>query len=217
MKFGVVIFPGSNCDRDCVHVAQTVSGNKVESLWHKETSLPRLDCLIIPGGFSYGDYLRPGAIAHFSPIMPEVKAFAERGGLVLGICNGFQILVETGLLPGALMRNVSLKFICDRVTLEIENNKLPFTCRYPAHSLVSMPIAHMEGNYFADSETLKRIEDNNQIVFRYHGDNPNGSLHSIAGVCNEKGNVLGMMPHPERVAETLLGGQDGRLLFESII
>ncbi len=225
MKFGIVVFPGSNCDHDCYHIVKHVLGQEAEYIWHKGTEIKGFDCLILPGGFSYGDYLRTGAIAKFSPVMKAVKEFAEAGGLVIGICNGFQILVEAGLLPGALMRNRDLKFICEDRYLRVESNGTPFTRLYKKGEVVKIPIAHADGNYFADEETLKRLQDNGQIIFRYcdaDGDaseaaNPNGSLLNIAGICNEKGNVLGMMPHPERCAEEILGNSDGKRVFESLI
>lgn len=225
MKFGVVVLPGSNCDHDCYYVARHVFNQEVEFLWHRDRDLKGSDCVIIPGGFSYGDYLRPGAIGRFSPIMQEIVEFARKGGLVLGICNGFQVLTEAGLLPGALMRNSSLRFICDFVHIKVENNRIPFTSQYKEGEVLKMPIAHNDGNYFVDEETLKRLEDGGQIIFRYcspDGEvtpryNPNGAIGNIAGVCNEKGNVLGMMPHPERVCEAILGGVDGRGVFESVI
>jgi phosphoribosylformylglycinamidine synthase I len=225
MKFGIIVFPGSNCDSDCMHVARTVLGCSAEFVWHKETDLKKSDVIIIPGGFSYGDYLRCGAIAKFSPIMREVVAFANNGGPVLGICNGFQVLVESGLLPGALMRNAGLKFICDTATLKLNNNKITATKKGNAEAIYRMPIAHMEGNYFNDAEGLKRLKGNGQIVFQYANEkgevteaaNPNGAQLNIAGICNENGNVLGMMPHPERVSEDLLGGHDGKFIFESLI
>ncbi len=225
MKFGVVVLPGSNCDHDCYYVAKHVLGQDAEFLWHKDRDLKGSDCVIIPGGFSYGDYLRPGAIGKFSPIMQEIIRFAENGGLVLGICNGFQVLTEAGLLPGVLMRNSSLRFICDYVYLRAENNVIPFTTEYRRGEVLRMPIAHNDGNYFVDDETLKRLEENGQIVFRYCSEegeitpesNPNGAVSNIAGVCNKEGNVLGMMPHPERCCEEILGGMDGRGVFISII
>ncbi|MBI2083331.1 MAG: phosphoribosylformylglycinamidine synthase subunit PurQ [Deltaproteobacteria bacterium] len=217
MKFGVVVFPGSNCDRDAFHVLKDLLKQPVRYLWHKETDLRGVDCVILPGGFSYGDYLRTGAIARFSPIMTEVIRHAERGGLVLGICNGFQILTEAGLLPGVLMRNANLQFICENVSLRVENNQTLFTKHYAPNTVVTMPIAHGDGNYFSDEETLKRLEGEGRVVFRYHPRNPNGAIHDIAGIMNEKGNVLGMMPHPERCSEVLLGNEDGRRLFESLI
>ncbi|MDO8446775.1 MAG: phosphoribosylformylglycinamidine synthase subunit PurQ [Deltaproteobacteria bacterium] len=225
MKFGIVVFPGSNCDHDCYHVVKNVLGQEAEYIWHKETQINGFDCLILPGGFSYGDYLRTGAIAMFSPVMKEVKEFADEGGLVIGICNGFQILVEAGLLPGVLMRNKDLKFICENRYIRVESNDFPFTRLYKKGEVVRMPIAHADGNYFADDETLKRIQDNGQIIFRYcdadgnitENANPNGSLLNIAGICNEKRNVLGIMPHPERCAEDILGNVDGKRFFESVL
>ena len=226
MKFGVIVFPGSNCDHDCYHVAKHVMGQETDYIWHKDRpSLEGYDCVVIPGGFSYGDYLRPGAIARDSPITDEIKKYAESGGLVIGICNGFQILIETGLLPGVLMRNRSLKFICEDVHLKVENRDTPFTSEYSKDEVVKIPIAHHDGNYFADMDTLKKLKENNQIIFRYStaaGDvtveaNPNGSVLNIAGICNEKRNVLGMMPHPERCAEGILGNEDGKKIFESIV
>lgn len=223
MKFGVVVFPGSNCDQDCVDVAGQVFAQPVQKIWHKETSLKGVDIVIIPGGFSYGDYLRCGAIAKFSPIMKEIATFASKGGKVLGICNGFQILIESGLLPGVLMQNFGLKFICDSVYLKLKTSSNPFTSKGIPGSLYQMPIAHKEGNYFIDPEGLKRLQD--QIVFQYcdalgqvtEESNPNGSILSIAGITNKEKNVLGMMPHPERRCEPILGGVDGRLIFESLI
>jgi phosphoribosylformylglycinamidine synthase I len=225
MKFGIIVFPGSNCDHDCYHVTKHLFKQKTEYIWHKDKDLQGSDCVILPGGFSYGDYLRPGAIAQFSPILKEIISFANRGGLVLGICNGFQILVETGLLPGVLMRNKSLRFICDTVNLRVENNRTPFTTSYEDGDVIKMPIAHNDGNYFVDDETLKRLEDNGQIVFRYAGPggettveyNPNGALKNIAAICNKSGTILGMMPHPERRCESVLGGEEGKGIFESVI
>lgn len=217
MKFGIVVFPGSNCDRDCYQTVHAVLRQPASYIWHKETKLPKVDCLILPGGFSYGDYLRTGAIARFSPIMKEIISFAKKGGLVLGICNGFQVLTEAGLLPGVLMRNTNLKFICKTVSLKVENTDTRFTKRYTLHPLVKMPIAHGDGNYYTDDEALKRLEGERQVVFRYEGENPNGSLASIAGILNRQGNVLGMMPHPERCSEKMLGNEDGRKLFESLV
>ena len=216
VKFGVVVFPGSNCDADSHHVVTRVLGCSAEYLWHKETSLKNCYVIILPGGFSYGDYLRCGAIAKFSPIMAEVRHFVRKGGRVIGICNGFQILVETGLLPGALIRNRDLKFICDWVGLKLKNNQTLFTRKGKKEAAYRMPIAHGEGNYFIDLEGLKKLEDNNQIVFEYE-DNPNGSIGNIAGICNKEGNILGMMPHPERASEALLGSEDGKFIFESLI
>jgi len=225
MKFGVVFFPGSNCDHDCYHVVKHVFKQDADFVWHKESRLADYDCLILPGGFSYGDYLRPGAIAKFSPIMNEVKRFALDGGLVLGICNGFQILLETDLLPGAMIRNRDLKFICKDVYIRLEENDTPFTNQGKVGDVARMPIAHFDGNYFADEETLAELQENRQIVFRYctrNGDitddaNPNGASLNISGICNKERNVLGMMPHPERCSEDILGNEDGRLIFQSII
>ncbi|HMU44127.1 MAG TPA: phosphoribosylformylglycinamidine synthase subunit PurQ [Ignavibacteriaceae bacterium] len=223
-KFGVVVFPGSNCDHDAYHVLKNINGFTVNFLWHKLTDLKNCDVIILPGGFSYGDYLRTGAIARFSPIMNSVIEFAERGGIVLGICNGFQILLEAGLLPGVMLKNKSLQFVCKDVYLSIENNNTVFTKLFENQKVIKVPIAHGEGNYFTDEKTLTRLEKNNQIVFRYSGvdgtindeANPNGSLSNIAGIINEKGNVLGMMPHPERCSDPVLGNTDGNFLFQSI-
>ncbi|MDD4178695.1 MAG: phosphoribosylformylglycinamidine synthase subunit PurQ [Candidatus Margulisbacteria bacterium] len=217
MKFGVIVFPGSNCDHDCHDVVKHVLKQPVEYIWHQETTLDHLDCLILPGGFSYGDYLRCGAIARFSPIMENVKKFADRGGLVIGICNGFQVLTEAGLLPGALKRNNNLHFICKHVTIRVENDQTPFTNQLVNKQALNVPIAHGEGNYTCDKATLSELKRNKQIVFTYQGENPNGSIDSIAGICNKKRNVLGMMPHPERASESLLGSEDGLLIFKSII
>ena len=218
MKWGVVVFPGSNCDQDCHDVLKNGLRQGVDFIWHKSTTqnIRGYDVIVLPGGFSYGDYLRAGAMAKFSPVMKEVVAFAKQGGLVLGICNGFQVLVETGLLPGALLKNASLKFVCDTITLNVENQRNPFTNRYQKNEKIRMPVAHMEGNYFIDQKGLEKLKKNHQIIFRYV-ENPNGSLENIAGVSNEKGNVLGLMPHPERNSEKLLGGEDGRRLFESAL
>ncbi len=224
MKFGVVRFPGSNCDDDCYHVAKNVIGVETDILWHKEQKLlSEYSCIIIPGGFSYGDYLRPGAIAKFSPIISSLKEYAERGGLIIGICNGFQILLEAGFLEGVLIRNKTLNFICKDVYVKIENKSTPFS--NVDKDILRIPIAHKEGCFYCDEEMLEKLKRNNQIVFRYCDENgniseetnPNGSLYSIAGICNEKGNVLGMMPHPERCAESILGNEDGKLIFNSII
>ncbi len=217
MKFGIIVFPGSNCDWDCHHVLTNVVGQKAQFIWHKETTLPKLDGIILPGGFSYGDYLRTGAIARFSPIMNEVIRFANQGGKVLGICNGFQVLTESGLLPGVLMRNQSLKFLCETTSLRVENNQTIFSKKYRKGEEIRLPIAHGDGNYFADEETLKRLEGEGRIVFKYHPVNPNGSRKNIAGIINDRGNVLGMMPHPERCAEAMLGNVDGKKVFESLI
>ena len=216
MKTGILVFPGSNCDMDCYHVIKDVLGQKTEYIWHGDKKLDHFDALILPGGFSYGDYLRTGAIARFSPVMDSVIEFADSGKLVIGICNGFQILLESGLLPGAMLRNRDLHFICRYVDLKVENEKTPFTSKLKKGRVLRIPIAHNEGNYFADDETLRKLKNNNQIIFRYCS-NPNGSLEDIAGICNERGNVLGMMPHPERCSEALLGSDDGRLIFESMI
>ncbi|MBI5788991.1 MAG: phosphoribosylformylglycinamidine synthase subunit PurQ, partial [Candidatus Schekmanbacteria bacterium] len=225
MRWGVVVFPGSNCDHDCYHVIRHVLGQPVDFVWHKTTVLSDYDCLVLPGGFSYGDYLRTGAIARFSPVMSEVVNFAQKGGLVLGICNGFQILLEAGLLPGAMQRNQGLKFICRYVNLRVENNLTPFTQTCRSGQVLQIPIAHMEGNYYADEQTLAGLNANNQIVFRYSSpqgevgaaDNPNGSLENIAGICNRARNVMGLMPHPERCSESVLGGEDGKLIFSSVL
>ncbi len=224
MKFGIVLLPGSNCDHDAWHVAANVLGADTEMLWHKDTDLRGADCVIVPGGFSYGDYLRAGALAKFAPVMESVRKHADGGGLVIGICNGFQVLTETGMLPGALMRNEHLRFICRDVHLRVETTATPFTAGLEKGDILTMPIAHGEGNYYADDETLDRLETNDQIVFRYteldgtpsNRSNPNGSSRAIAGICNETRNVLGLMPHPERNAEQVLGSADGIRLFRSI-
>src|SRR5436190_12725865 len=225
MNFAVLQFPASNCDQDAVHVLKNVLGHSARLVWHKENSLAGIDAVVIPGGFSYGDYLRTGAIARFSPIMQAVQQFAAQGGPVLGICNGFQILTEAGLLPGALIRNRSLQFRCENIFLKTENHETPFTQSIPREKLLRVPIAHGEGCYFADPETLAKLNANGQVLWRYvdaqgqgtDAANPNGSLESIAGICNEQRNVAGLMPHPERASETLLGSADGRLVFESLI
>lgn len=216
MRFGVVVFPGSNCDQDCFYVVKDVLKQPVRYIWHKDTELDSFDCIILPGGFSYGDYLRTGAIARFSPIMRQIIDFAKKGGLVIGICNGFQILLESGLLPGAMLRNKNLHFICKFVNIRAEVIDTPFTNKLRKGQVLNIPIAHNEGNYYCDSETLKDLKKNNQIVFRYCSPNPNGALDNIAGICNKKRNVLGMMPHPERCGEEILGSISGRLIFESI-
>lgn len=216
MKFGIVVFPGSNCDHDAYHVAKHVLGQEATFLWHKERDLRGAEVVVLPGGFSYGDYLRCGAIARFSPVMEEVAAFARRGGKVLGICNGFQILTEAGLLPGALLGNQSRKFICQEVRLRVENAATPFTRACRKGEVLRVPIAHAEGRYFLEDEGLRRLEGQGQVVFRYL-ENPNGARADIAGITNEQGNVLGMMPHPERVAEAVLGSEDGRKVFESLL
>jgi len=225
MRFGVVVFPGSNCDYDCYYVLRNILQKEVSFIWHKEKNLSGYDCLVLPGGFSYGDYLRTGAIARFSPIMKSIEKFAKKGGLVIGICNGFQVLLEAGLLPGAMLRNKTLNFICRFVNIRVENNSVPYTYLCRQEQVLSIPIAHIEGNYYADDETIESLEENNQIVFRYcdergelsEDSNPNGSKGSIAGICNREGNILGMMPHPERASESILGSDDGRLIFESVI
>ena len=225
MKFGVSVFPGTWSDVDCYSVIEDVLGHDVDYVWHKETDLDKYDCVIIPGGFSYGDYLRCGSIASLSPIVSSIKKFAARGGLVIGICNGFQILCESGLLPGALIRNSHLQFRCQWVNLRIETEDSPFTRYADEGQVIQVPISHGEGNYYADEHTLEKLEDNGQVLFRYcdeSGDittesNPNGSLNNIAGIANENGNVLGMMPHPERCCDEILGGVDGKLIFNSII
>ncbi|SHM13157.1 phosphoribosylformylglycinamidine synthase subunit PurQ [Roseibium suaedae] len=218
MKTAVIVFPGSNRDRDMFHALELITGTRPASVWHTETSLPDADLVIVPGGFSYGDYLRSGAIAARSPILKELVKKADQGVKVLGVCNGFQILTEAGLLPGALMRNAGLKFVCREIELETVNNATSFSNAYQKGQVWRCPTAHHDGNYFADAETLKSIEDNGQVVFRYaNGTNPNGSINNIAGVTNAKGNVLGMMPHPENLIEDLNGGTDGRLLFESLL
>jgi phosphoribosylformylglycinamidine synthase len=224
MKFGVVVFPGSNCDHDTYHVISKVIGQPVDFLWHRDTDLSGCDAIILPGGFSYGDYLRTGAIARFSPVMSKVKEFAANGGIVLGICNGFQILCEAGLLPGALMRNSNLKFICGHVNMRVETADTPFTSRCQRGQVLSVPIAHGEGNYFCDAATLAQLQRENRIIFRYSDAdgnvtpdaNPNGSIDNIAGICNRERNVLGLMPHPERASESLLGSSDGRIIFRSL-
>jgi phosphoribosylformylglycinamidine synthase I len=225
MRFGVVVFPGSNCDEDAYHAATTVFGQDAEYLWHKDTDLKGADVLILPGGFAHGDYLRTGAMARFSPIMDAVRAFAAAGGPVLGICNGFQILLEAGLLPGAMLRNRTLKYRCEHVHLRVEQVDTPFTCAAAPGQVLRIPIGHGEGNYYAPPDLLERLEDNRQVVLRYtdpqgqvsDASNPNGSVNAIASVCNERRNVVGMMPHPERACEPLLGGVDGRLVFESVV
>lgn len=225
MKIGVVIFPGSNCDHDCQYVFQDVLGQTVEMVWHKETLPAGLDVVVLPGGFSYGDYLRTGAIARFSPVMAGVKAFANQGGLVMGICNGFQILLEAGLLPGVMLRNTSLNFICKDVYIKVENAATRFTKRCQSGQVLKIPIAHADGSYYTDPVTLGGVKANAQVIFRYctaEGKasleaNPNGSLDNIAGIINAEGNVLGMMPHPERCAEALLGNDAGRLIFLSML
>jgi len=217
MMFGVLVFPGSNCDRDVVYVTRDLLGQPTRMVWHEETDISDLDVVVVPGGFSYGDYLRCGAIARFSPVMKATVEHANKGKLVLGICNGFQVLTEAGLLPGALVRNRDLHFICDRVPLRVERTDTPWTQLYQKGEVITLPIAHGEGNYYADADTLARLEDNGQVLFRYEGENPNGSLNNIAGICNQKGYVLGMMPHPERASDKMLGGTDGFKLFEGLL
>lgn len=217
MKFAVIVFPGSNCDVDMYHAIKDELGEEVEYVWHDAVSLDEFDAVLLPGGFSYGDYLRTGAIARFSNVMKEVQKAAEAGKPVLGVCNGFQILLEAGLLPGAMRRNDSLKFICRPVQLRVENNESMFSACFGDKEVITVPIAHGEGNYYCDEATLESLKANKQIVFTYEGENPNGSLENIAGIMNERGNVLGMMPHPERAVDPLLGGADGLKLFQSIV
>lgn len=215
-KVGIIVFPGSNCDHDAYFAFKDILGADTKFLWHKEGSTGDRNIIILPGGFSYGDYLRSGAIARFSNIMQDVVRFAENGGIVLGICNGFQILCETGLLPGALTRNKDLKFVCKNVSLKVENNKSIFTYKYDIKENISIPVAHGEGNYYCDDDTLTELISNNQILFRYN-DNPNGSIEDIAGIQNRKRNVLGMMPHPERASDIKLGNDDGLRLLQGIV
>jgi phosphoribosylformylglycinamidine synthase len=216
MKFAVLVFPGSNCDIDCYKAVEDSLGEPVDYVWHTATDLSAYDCILVPGGFSYGDYLRCGAISRFAPVMAEVAKAAEQGKFVLGICNGFQILTEAGLLPGALRRNMSMKFRCHDTVLKVVNNTTPFTVDYAKDEEIVIPIAHGEGNYYCDEETLASLKANNQIVFTY-SDNPNGSVADIAGISNVAGNVVGMMPHPERAANSLLGSEDGKRMFTSIL
>jgi phosphoribosylformylglycinamidine synthase I len=225
MKFSVVVFPGSNCDEDAYHAAKDVLGQQAEYVWHKDADLKGADVVVLPGGFAHGDYLRTGAMARFSPIMREVEAFARRGGPVLGICNGFQILLEAGLLPGAMLRNRGLKFLCAHVHLRVEQTDTPFTSACRKGQLLRLPIAHGEGNYFAEPDVIARLESNHQVIFRYTNAagevadtaNPNGSAAAIAGLCNEARNVVGLMPHPERACESILGSTDGLVIFESVL
>lgn len=225
MKFGVIVFPGSNCDRDAAMVTRDLLKQPTRMVWHEDRDLSDLDVVIVPGGFSYGDYLRCGAIARFSPAMQSVVRHAEQGKLVIGICNGFQVLTEAGLLPGALVRNRDLHFICDRVRLRVERTDLPWTQQYQAGQIITLPIAHGEGCYYADPDTLAELEAHNQVLFRYcepngkisSQSNPNGSVNNIAGICNRRGNVVGMMPHPERAADPMLGGTDGLTLFQGVL
>ena len=225
MKFAVITFPGSNCDQDAYHAAKDVLGEQAECIWHKDTDLKGADVVVLPGGFAHGDYLRCGAMARFSPIMREVQAFAARGGPVLGICNGFQVLLEAGLLPGAMLRNRGLKFRCEHVHVRVEQTDTPFTSACRKGQVLKIPIAHGEGNYFAEPDVIERLERNRQVVFRYvtrEGEatdaaNPNGSAAAIAGLCNERRNVVGLMPHPERACESVLGSTDGLIIFESVV
>jgi phosphoribosylformylglycinamidine synthase I len=225
MKFGVVVIPGCYCDHDCYYAIEAVIKKPVEFIWHEQTSVAGFDAIILPGGFSYGDYLRTGALAKFSPVMNAIRDFANKGGLVFGICNGFQILTESGLLPGALMRNVGMKYVCKYLHLRTETTDTPFTNTLTKGQLLYIPIGHGDGNYYADAETLKRLEDNGQVVFRYvdaqgqatREANPNGSQNNIAGIVNAQRNVLGMMPHPDRSSEQILGSSDGKLIFESMV
>ena len=225
MKFGVVVFPGSNCDYDCYHVLKHVLGKDTDFVWHKDGDVSKYDCIVLPGGFSYGDYLRTGAIARFSPVMESVKKHADKGKLVIGICNGFQILLEAGLLPGAMLRNTSLQFVCKYVTLKVESADSPFTRKIKKGELLKVPIAHGEGNYFADAATIAQLNQNSQVLVRYADEkgnltaeaNPNGSLENIAGICNKNRNVFGLMPHPERASEAVLGSTDGIKIFKSIL
>jgi phosphoribosylformylglycinamidine synthase len=225
MRFGVVVFPGSNCDHDCYYVLDRVLGQQVEYVWHAETDVSKYDCVVLPGGFAYGDYLRTGAVARFSPVMKAVEAFAADGGYVIGICNGFQILLEAGLLPGAMMRNTGLKFICRFVDIRVENTSTPWTAGASKGDVLRIPIAHNEGNYQVDATTLEEMKRVGQVVFRYCSpegavlpeSNPNGATESIAGVCSREGNVLGMMPHPERASEAALGSEDGLVIWRSLL
>lgn len=225
MRFGVVVFPGSNCDHDAYHVIRDVIGRQVEFIWHQSADLAGADAVILPGGFSYGDYLRTGAIARFSPVMRSVEKFAHSGGLVLGVCNGFQILLEAGLLPGAMLRNAGLRFVCRDVHVRVESTDTPFTCAARKGQVIRMPVAHGDGNYFCDERTLSGLEENEQIAFRYTtadgredaAANPNGSLANIAGICNRERNVAGLMPHPERASENVFGSADGAVLFRSMV
>jgi phosphoribosylformylglycinamidine synthase len=225
MNFGVIVFPGANCDRDIAYILRDILDQPTRMIWHEDSDLTGIDVVVVPGGFSYGDYLRCGAIAQFSPAMRATVEHAKQGRLVMGICNGFQVLTEMGLLPGALVRNRDLHFVCDRVPLRVERSNLPWTQGYRQGQLITLPIAHGEGCYFAEPDTLKALEDNSQILFRYYdaneevseAANPNGSLNNIAGICNQTGNVLGMMPHPERAADPALGNTDGLALFKGLL
>jgi phosphoribosylformylglycinamidine synthase I len=225
MKFGIIVFPGTWSDRDCYYALSDILKQKVDYIWHKEKNLSKYDCVILPGGFSYGDYLRPGAIARFSPVMTSLEQFASRGKLVIGICNGFQILCESGLLPGVLLRNEHLEYRCQWTYLKVENTSTSFTSQCRNGKVLKIPISHYEGRYYADDATLAELEKDKRVIFRYstptgeikESANPNGSLHNIAGIMNKKGNVLGMMPHPERACEPLLASSDGNIIWESII
>ncbi|MGB3790126.1 MAG: phosphoribosylformylglycinamidine synthase subunit PurQ [Phormidesmis sp.] len=225
MNFGVIVFPGANCDRDIAYILRDILGQSTRMIWHEDSDLSDIDVVVVPGGFSYGDYLRCGAIAQFSPAMRATAEHAKQGRLVMGICNGFQVLTEMGLLPGALVRNQDLHFVCDRISLRVERSDLPWTQGYRKGQIITLPIAHGEGCYFAEPDTIKALEDNNQILFRYcdssgeasEASNPNGSLGNIAGICNQAGNVLGMMPHPERAADVALGNTDGLALFKGLL
>ncbi len=217
MNFAVIVFPGSNCDLDMYHAVEDTVQQPVDYVWHTATDLSKYDAILVPGGFSYGDYLRCGSIARFAPVMAEVRKAADEGKFVLGVCNGFQVLTEAGLLPGALIRNNSLKFRCHPVDLVVENNQTAFTNAYRQGETIRVPIAHGEGNYYCDDVTLQQLKKNNQIIFRYQGHNPNGSVDNIAGVSNERGNVVGMMPHPERAVKDLLGSKDGARMFTSLL
>ena len=225
MKFGIIVFPGTWSDRDCYYALSDIMRQKVDYIWHKDTDLSEYDCIILPGGFSYGDYLRPGAIARFSPVMPSIERFASQGKLVIGICNGFQVLCESGLLPGVLRQNNHLQYRCQWTYLKVENNSSPFTSQCKKGQVLNIPISHYEGRYYADASTLAELEADKRVIFRYStptgnitdAANPNGSLYNIAGITNKKGNVLGMMPHPERACEPLLGNSDGNIIWESII
>jgi phosphoribosylformylglycinamidine synthase subunit PurQ / glutaminase len=225
MKFGVVVFPGSNCDHDAYHAAKDVLGQEAQFLWHKDTGLKGADVIVLPGGFAHGDYLRTGAIARFSPIMPAIQDFARRGGPVLGICNGFQVLLESGLLPGAMLRNRDLKFHCEHVTVCVEQTDTPFTAAATKGQRLRLPIAHGEGNYYAEPEVIRELEAGRRVIFRYcdaagaatEAANPNGAVNNIAGICNEGRNVVGLMPHPERACEPTLGSADGLVLFQSVL
>ena len=225
MKFGIVVFPGSNCDRDVAYVTQSLLNQPTRMVWHEETDISDLDVVVIPGGFSYGDYLRCGALAQFSPVMRMVAEHVKQGKFVLGICNGFQVLTEMGLLPGALVRNRDLHFICDRIPVKVERTDLPWTSSYSTGQVITLPIAHGEGCYYADADTLKAVEDNGQVLFRYctatgeadDNGNPNGSANNIAGICDRTGKILGMMPHPERASDPMLGDTDGIKLFQGLL